>query len=186
LDTRPGGSVAQSCCPGFVRGSERAEVSDMFKRNSSMAEVESWTANHRRVEDVIRTTHSYRTDYDGSILRVNAKTTSDVSFIQGEFWNVFSMYKRAQNSVNTAAVRIAKCLRYGRLAYASQSEHLQQIKARCDYHDGNTTHHPLATRGHRPCHRGTGRNRIGSLSTKKCTFGACLSRHWLDRTASVI
>ena len=91
-------------------------MSDVFERNSSLAEVESWTASNRKVEDVIRTTHSYRTDYDESIDRMNAKTTSDVSFIQGEFWNFFRMYKRAQNPVNTAAFRIAKRLRYGRLA----------------------------------------------------------------------
>jgi hypothetical protein len=66
------------CCHSIGRSS--ADVSDMFERNSSLAEVESWTASHRKVED-IRTTHSYRTDYDGSIDRVNAKTTSDVSFI---------------------------------------------------------------------------------------------------------
>lgn len=64
-------------------GQSSADVSDMFERSSSLAEVESWTASHRKVEDVIRTTHSYRTDYDGSIDRVNAKTMSDVSFIQG-------------------------------------------------------------------------------------------------------
>jgi hypothetical protein len=97
-------------------GRSSADVSNIFEQNSSLAEVESWTARRRKVEDVIRTTHSYRTDYDRSIDRVNAKTASDVSFIQGEFWNVFRMYKRAQNSVNTAAIRIAKRLRYGRLA----------------------------------------------------------------------